>query len=557
MSAAGIDLASYSSAHTLALKALAVKGQPSIDPWAASYRAVNNFAHHVERITHDQSSLGGSGSAEMKFKIDNTTLGDLAIGAYLQIELPKLVGSATDSPSWVWGLGFAMIEYIRFSIGQDLETLYGDYLEIQSELHAPPSLTFQNVLKLDNVTQPELAAISQTGGNVLYVPLSFFWTRGSHCLLPIEMLKRQSKDCTIEVHFRELSHLVVNLPLDSTGSADSSHLGVLPQAVSATDTSGTQSALSWSQFKVELYLETVILEKGTPEFAKLCEGAQGGYTALATTSKSLYTSTGADSNSTPFENGTVDETNLTLAHPVKALIWAIRDKKAISRTGLQDHANPFNGENSVRKLFGTKASHKTDSTADGTNSGTPIHIIDYNVRREGAKVGVNRQTTSTNTADGDNDADIMTSGDVKVHRNDGENGCLHLIGNRFDYRTVDSSGVEVEPLKSIQLKLANQNRWNQDLSTTGAYFRTVQPLSYANKVPRKGIYMYSFALNASSPLPTGSANLSRIYNKALTVQTNSTGSDSEPRLLFFSEFHNVFEVASPLDSSKATGFRYI
>ena len=571
MSAAGIDLASYASAHTLALKSLSVGG-PSIDPWSASFRAVNNFAHHVERVVAGTGrNITGQGSTEIDFTLDNTTLGDLATGAYLQVELPKLTASSTDSPSWVWGLGYAMIERVTFSIaGTELENLFGDYLEIQSELHAAPALTFQNVLKVDNITQPELASISQQAGNVLYVPLGFFWTKGSHCLLPLEMLKRSGKDCTISVHVRGMKEICVNLPLNGGTVLDCTSAGANTQAVSGTGSSG---ALGWDLFNINLYIETVILEKGTAEFSQLCLGKVGGvdvgYTALATTSKSLYTGGGDGSNSQSFVSGTVDETSLTLAHPVKALIWAIRDRKVLQRSGAQDHENTFNGEVSTRALVGAKANYKN---AVDTTDANDVYQVDYNVLREGFKVGqtiahdakavegvgsvLNQDGSALAAGDVSHTAVIRTSSDVKVHRNDGENGCLHLIGNRFDYRAVDSTGKEVEPLKSIQLKLANQNRWNQDLSTTGAYFRTVQPLSYANKVPRKGIYMYSFALNASSPLPTGSANLSRIYNKALTVQTNASG---DPALLFFSEFHNIFQVAPPADTqgSMGTGFKYI
>ena len=499
MSAAGIDLASYASAHTLALKSLSVGG-PSIDPWSASFRAVNNFAHHVERVVAGTGrNITGQGSTEIDFTLDNTTLGDLATGAYLQVELPKH-GIVHRLAELGLGLGYAMIERVTFSIaGTELENLFGDYLEIQSELHAAPALTFQNVLKIDNITQPELASISQQAGNVLYVPLGFFWTKGSHCLLPLEMLKRSGKDCTITVHVRGMREICVNLPLNGGTVLDCTSEGANTQAVGANGSSG---ALGWDLFNINLYIETVILEKGTAEFSQLCLGKVGGvdvgYTALATTSKSLYTGGGDGSNSQSFVSGTVDETSLTLAHPVKALIWAIRDRKVLQRSGAQDHENTFNGEVSTRALVGAKANYKN---AVDTTDANDVYQVDYNVLREGFKVGqtiahdakavegvgsvLNQDGSALAAGDVSHTAVIRTSSDVKVHRNDGENGCLHLIGNRFDYRAVDSTGKEVEPLKSIQLKLANQNRWNQDLSTTGAYFRTVQPLSYANKFQGK------------------------------------------------------------------------
>ena len=80
-------------------------------------------------------------------------------------------------------------------------------------------------------------------------------------------------------------------------------------------------------------------------------------------------------------------------------------------------------------------------------------------------------------------------------------------------------------MKSISLKLANQDRWSQELGTPASavptYFRTVQPVTHCNRVPRKGIYAYSFAQNASSAMPSGACNFTRIYNKDLVVTTNA------------------------------------
>ena len=366
----------------------------------------------------------------------------------------------------------------------------------------------------------------------------------------------------------------------------------------------------YATMDIALFLDTVILENGTPEYSLLTSQT---YKALAPTQKSLYGPNGGGSAFKGFTNGVIDETSLTINHPVKSIIWAIKDN--VGSSIVPNNADPFSGDtDGVRKLFGTKAGHETslsnidilvaptaitaaqvtaaadvtisfEGTAEvGANANTVVYrngvvattgqftalsdgdtslvvlaanlvagdvwqviekttgdtidVVDYNVIREGSNV-----LESHNN--------IKSSSDVKRHRNDGLNSCLHIPRNRFDYRTADSSGNEVEPLKSVVLKLANQTRWSSQLETNAVYFRTVQPLSYCNRVPRKGIYMYSFAVNASSPLPSGSANLSRIYNKQLTIRTNSTAS---PELAFFSEYHNILEI---LPTGGQPGLKYV
>ena len=137
---------------------------------------------------------------------------------------------------------------------------------------------------------------------------------------------------------------------------------------------------------------------------------------------------------------------------------------------------------------------------------------------------------------------LRSSGDVKEWRADGQAGALFLPGNRFDYRAAEN-GVECEPVKTFSLKLNAQERVNTNLQPS--YLRTVQTLAFNNR-PRKGIYTYSFALDSSSPYPTGTVNFSRIHNRDLRITAN--GNHGAPysvkELILYAESINIFEIAA-------------
>jgi len=602
MSSAGIQLSAYTSAHTLALNQLAAPGG-SVSPWARGFKSVTNFALHKDRVVARSSASTG----EFVFDLDSKVIGDIATGAYLQIRLPKLEGKSGYHSYWVWGLGYAMIESVRFEINGSQagnEVIRGEYLEILSELHSNPGQTFNNVWKYDDITVPELVKLSGGEDNVLYIPLNFYWTRSNACVLPIQLLKSRGTECSITVNFRNFQDIVVSVPMSTSAGAEVDTRSTNYSVTKKGDQN--ESSNDYNSMDISLFLDTVILENGTPEYSLLTSQT---YKALAPTQKSLYGPNGNGSAFKKFTDGVIDETSLTINHPVKSIIWAIKDEdKNLINAGTAD---PFGADSAgVRKLFGAKAGHATNqsgvnvttatitsgqvtaaldvdvtlSTAIATAANVTVYrngsaapssqftalsddddtltilaasltagdiwqvvedgfstggdVIDYNVVRSGSH-------------DLNTDARIRSSNDVLRHRNDGLNSCLHIPRNRFDYRTADASGNEVEPLKSVVLKLANQTRWSSQLETNAVYFRTVQPLSYCNRVPRKGIYMYSFAVNASSPLPSGSANLSRIYNKQLTIRANST---SDPELCFFSEYHNILEI---LPAGGQPGLKYV
>lgn len=135
---------------------------------------------------------------------------------------------------------------------------------------------------------------------------------------------------------------------------------------------------------------------------------------------------------------------------------------------------------------------------------------------------------------------LTTSNDVRQHRNDGLNACPFLHMNRWDYRACTAHGNEAEPLERIRLKLANEPRWHADLESQPLYFRAgVQAPLHFPRIPRKGIYAYSFAKEADKN-DEGFSHFGKLHNKKLELSVNKASSTLS-RLHMFNEGLNVFE----------------
>jgi hypothetical protein len=523
--AALTEIASYDSAHVATMNALS-GGQMTL--FNKAFRATRNYSLQHIRSTKHNSTTGGQDAAEYSFAFDRVMDGDLVTGAYLEVQLPALdTESGTKLPTYVWAVGYALINHADFMMGGKLvERLQGDYMEMRSELHQPAGRTLQEqVFKLDRVTVPELSVASQSP-ITLYVPLPFFFTHGPHCVLPIGKSfqgRFNNMAVTIDVTTRAIREIAQALPVNS----DTTTVAI-PKPLGKAD------ELSWNDIKIQLYVSVVYLERQDSE-QFFSNG--GRYRAICTTVQSL-----TDSSTAPrsFSQQTYKQSKIPFRYPVKCLMWAIADDTRVPGRSLQA-ATHTTGQTSLSaareeadtpytsgmaKLFGQKASHYVVS-----DDNTISYNTDWNSKMSTVKM-LHLQDSVT---------PIYSSKDVREWRNDGNNECLHLIGNRFDYRAHDGE-KEVDSMKSISLKLANQARWDEHLGTPvhespEMYFRVVQGLQHFRRVPRKGIYLYSFAQQASNPLPTGTVNFTKITDKDLQVVTNTTNAS---KLIMYAESLNIF-----------------
>lgn len=69
-----------------------------------------------------------------------------------------------------------------------------------------------------------------------------------------------------------------------------------------------------------------------------------------------------------------------------------------------------------------------------------------------------------------------------------------------------------------------------------------QPYQHHTRVPQKGIYVYSFALNPEQHQPSGSVNMSRIDNATLLLNTNT--STNAFKLRTYAVNYNVLRIMS-------------
>ena len=493
------ELASHESTHVQMLDQLTV-GQ--VDLFSKGFRSVRNFAVEDKKSTVATQAMSGRAAQELTFALEGSLVGDFVNACHLEIKLPALVDGTSPKTltTYVWAVGFAMIDSVSLHIeGQEVEKLSGDYMELHDELHRKPGQALQEaVFKYDRVTVPELAALSKTA-RTLYVPLPFFFTRGPHCILPVgkhfdAMIGRTVK---VEVHcqLRAIEQIAIALPV-----SDSTAIGI-------------PEDLDWSKISVQLYVQQIYLEEAESNAMWMSSGSTGSYRAMCTTVQALH---GKSSVYPPLDgSGTIDRKKIPLRFPTKNIIFAIADQERLRRDVAADAA-PF-GSGGVSALYGTKSYHKSDHSE-----------ADWNAVKSGSK------DLATHSS-----GPLRSSGDVKEWRADGQAGALFLPGNRFDYRAADS-GVECEPVKSFSLKLNAQERVNTNLQPS--YLRTVQTLAFNNR-PRKGIYTYSFALDSSSPYPTGTVNFSRIHNRDLRITANGTSSVGK-ELILYAESINIFEIAA-------------
>jgi hypothetical protein len=81
--------------------------------------------------------------------------------------------------------------------------------------------------------------------------------------------------------------------------------------------------------------------------------------------------------------------------------------------------------------------------------------------------------------------------------------------NWFDFSGEETGQYSGESFRTCRLTLNGQERFQ---ALDPLYFRYIQPKQHHTRIPRKHIYVYSFALYPEDGNPTGSLNFSRIDN---------------------------------------------
>jgi hypothetical protein len=116
-------------------------------------------------------------------------------------------------------------------------------------------------------------------------------------------------------------------------------------------------------------------------------------------------------------------------------------------------------------------------------------------------------------------------------------------GNKFNYGETNPRS---EPVADANLQLNGHDRFDK---REGSYFRLVQPFQHHTRIPKKNIYVYSFAVKPEEHQPSGTCNFSRIDNATLKLTLNhtdtaGTGFNSGDKVKIFATSVNVLRILS-------------
>jgi hypothetical protein len=271
-------------------------GNPVITFFKAVYRRHTNFA--MESI---QQTFNGNPSFGKTASVTISRNGDLITNAWLQINLPKL----TPGNRYVNAIGHALIKSVELEIGgQKIDKHYGSWLDIWSHLTVPEEKRAGFMKMVGESHMDPSAFLGESAGQLasnapyngqgglVYVPLQFFFCRNAGLALPLIAL--QYHEVKINIEFNSIDALVLQHvdDLEPIKFVDNNELdcGLWVDYVYLD----TDERRRFAQVSHEMLIEQL-------QFS----GAEGG----------------------------AKKVTLNLNHPVKELVWVLRDP---------DAKNPFN-----------------------------------------------------------------------------------------------------------------------------------------------------------------------------------------------------------------------
>jgi hypothetical protein len=399
-----------------------LSGNPQITFFKAVYRRHTNFS--LESI---EQTFNGTVNFGKKVTCTISRNGDLINRMYLKCDLPAInvkdTAGVDPKARWVDHIGHALINSVEIEIGgQKIDKHYGEWLHIWNELTQTAGHAFGYGRMIGNHpiftdSKSDLAAIPKVTtcveANTLYIPLQFWFCRNPGLALPLIAL--QYHEVKINFEFRDANELVV--------FEDPNY--VIDGELGAT-----------------LYVDYVYLD--TDERRRF---AQVTHEYLI----EQLQFTGSESIPMNQENVKI---KLNFNHPVKELVWTVRDNANLSSRALLPNEGPSNYDNfnyAVNAAWAAPGALGVDGVGAGGN-------------------------------------DLVRSSALYGGRN---------------------------PTQTAKLQLNAHDRFSL---RDGLYFNVVQPYQHHENVPPVGINVYSFALKPEDHQPSGSCNMSRIDNATLQLQ---------------------------------------
>ena len=184
-------------------------GNPQITFFKVIYRRHTNFS--MESI---EQTFNGSGDFGKKVTCTVSRNGDLIHRVYLRVELPSVSVATGKAFRWLNWLGHILIKNVEIEIGgQRIDKQYGDWLHIWNELtqSAGHQLGYANMV--GNIPQLTTPVLNNTGssitvdGQILYIPLEFWFNRNPGLALPLIALtkvgQKSIQPCAFELCTRQ------------------------------------------------------------------------------------------------------------------------------------------------------------------------------------------------------------------------------------------------------------------------------------------------------------------------------------------------------------------
>ena len=419
-------------------------GNPEITFFKTVYRRHTNFAMETVEIPFDVT-------ADFNRRVTCTLprLADLLHKVVLKVVLPVLPNS---SNAWSPYIGMSLIRTVEICVGgARIDCHMGEWLYVWNELSQTAAKRDVVVAMSDGFNQ-----VDPLAARTVYVPLHFWFCKEISQSLPMNALLYH--DVRIVVEFRELAE-VARIGCD------------LPTNVSMTEA---------SLLIDYVYLDDAdrrMFSKGPIEYMiDVCQ-----YTKIRLEYPTLF-----------------QRIPLTFKHPVRELIWVMRESSA-TLTGLTT-IDAHQNEHFRFKLLGTN----TSSTSAGTGASSPYFYV------FGSTVGSSSTTANTTS----------------------------LMSPILSEARVLLNGVERTTMQDA------------------AYYGIMEPLKRHTGVPMdtingvhtdRGIYCYSFAIEPELMQPTGTVNFSRIQLASIEVRLNSA-IVGDTDVIVFAPSINFFRIQNGMGS---------
>lgn len=390
-------------------------GNPQITFFKVIYRRHTNFS--MESI---EQTFNGAGDWGKKVTCGISRNGDLIHRVYLRVQLPDVVVPSGSAFRWLNWVGHILIKNVEIEIGgQRIDKHYGDWLHIWNELtqSAGHQLGYANMVgNIPQLTTPLTVSSGSTTvpGQILYVPLEFWFCRNPGLALPLIAL--QYHEVKINLELREAR--------DCYWAA--THTGGVYTASSTAVT--VPSLASASLFVDYVYLDTDERRRfAQVSHEYLIEQLQ--FTGDESTSQ------------------VSNKIKLSLNHPVKELVWVVQP---------DDHVDQTNAKAGGK--FGAQWFNYTDdydntyvsaNAAYGGSNALPGGVVAPGDREAGTMPGVaaggaNNVLVPVSFEDGDNPvvrAKLQLNGHDRFSERDGR--YFNLVQPYQHHENVPSQGINV------------------------------------------------------------------------------------------------------------------